>query len=81
MKLKMEIKIKYFGILTEFTNCQEETLTIASDSILELINLVTKKHPELTSKDFQVAQNKMIVSVNTKIDGTEIAFLPPFSGG
>jgi len=32
-------------------------------------------------KDFQVAQNNEIVTKETLVSGTEIALLPPFSGG
>ena len=52
--------------------------------VLQLVNyleLLYKKYPNLKNKDFQVAQNREITSFETKISGEEIALLPPFSGG
>ena len=77
----MQIKIKYFGLLTEITNCQEEYVTDSLLTVNELLDLLFKKYPELKEKDFQVAQNNSIVAQGTKLDNTEIALLPPFSGG
>ena len=77
----MQLKIKYFGLLTEVTNCQEEYVNISLNTVKELLDLLYKKHPKLKEKDFQVAQNNSIVILETKLDNTEIALLPPFSGG
>lgn len=77
----MQIKIKYFGLLTEITNCQEEYVTDSLSTVNELLDLLFKKYPELKERDFQVAQNNSIVALETKINNTEIALLPPFSGG
>ena len=77
----MNLNIKYFGLLAEITQCQEETLAFSKTSISDLLNVLFKKYPELKTKDFQVAQNHEIVSKEDKITGTEIALLPPFSGG
>ena len=77
----MQIKIKYFGLLTEITNCQEEYVNDSLRTIKELLNLLYIKYPELKGKDFQVAQNNSIVALETIINNTEIALLPPFSGG
>ena len=77
----MRIKIKYFGLLTEITNCQEEYVADTFSTVNELLDLLYKKYPKLKEKDFQVAQNNSIVALETKINNTEIALLPPFSGG
>ena len=77
----MQIKIKYFGLLTEITNCQDEYVNDSLSTVKELLDLLFKKYPELKDKDFQVAQNNSIVALETKLDNTEIALLPPFSGG
>ena len=77
----MRIKIKYFGLLTEITNCQDEYVNNSLSTVNELLDLLYKKYPELKEKDFQVAQNNSIVALETKINNTEIALLPPFSGG
>jgi molybdopterin synthase sulfur carrier subunit len=77
----MQLNIKYFGLLAEITNCNEETLEFSNTTISELLETLYNKYPELKTKDFQVAQNKEIVSNITNISGDEIALLPPFSGG
>ena len=77
----MQLKIKYFGLLTEITNCNEEFINNSSGTVIGLLDLLYKKYPELKETDFQVAQNNSIVAQGTKLDNTEIALLPPFSGG
>ena len=77
----MLLNIKYFGLLTEVTQCSEETLDFSKSSVLELLDILFEKHPELKLKDFQVAQNHEIISREALILENEIALLPPFSGG
>jgi molybdopterin synthase sulfur carrier subunit len=77
----MELNIKYFGILAELTGCQEEQLSFSAGNMSDVRDVILKKHPSLKSKDFQIAQNKSLIGNETTVDGTEIALLPPFSGG
>ena len=77
----MNLKIKYFGLLAEITNCEEEVLNFSKVSVSELLEELFTKYPGLKEKDFQVAQNLKIVSKETIISEKEIALLPPFSGG
>ena len=77
----MTIHIKYFGLLTEDTRCEEETILFSGSLISELLDLLNSKYPELNNKDYQVAQNNELVTVETKVTGVEIALLPPFAGG
>lgn len=77
----MTLKIKYFGMLSEATNCQEETLDFSGNLISELLDELCIKYPNLKSKDFQVAQNHELVPFETEITSEEIVLLPPFSGG
>lgn len=77
----MNLNIKYFGLLAEITNCSEETLSFSKTSVSELLEVLFEKYPDLKEKDFQVAQNLEIVSKEAKLLNTEIALLPPFSGG
>jgi molybdopterin synthase sulfur carrier subunit len=77
----MQLKINYFGMLAEITKCHEETLEFSKSSVTELLDVLVTKYPELKTKDFQVAQNNEIISKEALILGTEIALLPPFSGG
>ena len=77
----MKIKIKYFGMLTDITSCEEEIIDFSGVLISELLEVLFIKYPNLKDKKFQVAQNNELVPVNTKISSKEIVLLPPFSGG
>ena len=77
----MQLNIKYYGLLVEATNCNEEDVDFSKSSITELLNILFEKHPDLKGKDFQVAQNQEIVSKNSIVSKSEIALLPPFAGG
>lgn len=77
----MQITIKYFGLLTEITGCEEETINFKEGVIFELLDVLFKKYTALKSKDFQVAQNTELVGMEAKITGDDIVLLPPFSGG
>lgn len=77
----MKLNIKYFGVLAEITQCNEEALEFSKSSINDLLNILFDKYPAIKVKDFQVAMNNEIVSKNSIISEPEIALLPPFSGG
>ena len=77
----MNLNIKYFGLLAEITQCSEETLEFSKTTVAELLEELYAKYPGLKERDFQVAQNLEIVSKDTNLINTEIALLPPFSGG
>lgn len=77
----MKLQIKYFGVIAEITQCHEEALEFSKSSIDDLLNILFDKYPAVKIKDFQVAMNNEIVSKNSIISESEIALLPPFSGG
>ncbi len=77
----MDLKIKYFGLLAEITLCNEEVLEFSETTISEVLEVLHNKYPSLRDKDFQVAQDLEIVSKDSIVSATEIALLPPFSGG
>jgi molybdopterin synthase sulfur carrier subunit len=77
----MKIKIKYFGMLTDITSCEEEIIDFSGVLISELLEVLFIKYPNLKNKNFQVAQNNELVPVKAKITSQEIVLLPPFSGG
>ena len=77
----MNLTIKYFGMLTEVTKCNEESLQFSDSTVLDLLNTLFNKYPGLKNKEFRVAQNQTLVSNETIISDTEIALLPPFAGG
>ena len=77
----MEIRIRYFGMIVEKTGCNEEQFDIDNGCVSDLLALVIDKYPKLEITDFIVAQDKIIVDDTMKLNGKEIALLPPFSGG
>ena len=77
----MTIEIKYFGLIAEVTKCDQETIDFPGNTIVDILNLLYSKYPDLKNKDFKVAQNQELVSENAEISGQELALLPPFSGG
>lgn len=77
----MTLTIKYFGLIAELTNLETEILEFSGTTIFEVLEVLYSKYPNLKTKDFQVAQNQELVSVETKVTGYEIALLPPFAGG
>lgn len=77
----MNLNIKYFGVLAEITNRPEEVLEFSKTTVAELLEVLFEKYPELRQKDFQVAQNSTIVTRDSKLTNSEVALLPPFSGG
>ncbi|PKQ46264.1 MoaD/ThiS family protein [Confluentibacter flavum] len=77
----MTINIKYFGLIAEVTQHEEETMNVSGRFISDLLEALYSKYPDLKNKDFQVAQNQELVSENTELSGQELALLPPFSGG
>ena len=77
----MLLTIKYFGQIAEVTQKDEESLEFKGALISELLETLYSKYEGLHMKEFQMAQNQELVSVETKLSGCEIALLPPFSGG
>lgn len=77
----MKVTIKYFGLLSEVTKCEEETIDFSKTLISEVLEELCIKYPNLRNKDFQVAQNQELVSFDTKLLSNELVLLPPFSGG
>lgn len=77
----MNISIKYFGLIAEVTQIETEILDFSGTQISDLLEVLNLKYPRLKTKDFQVAQNQELVSLEAKITGQEIALLPPFAGG
>ncbi len=53
----MNLTIKYFGLLAEITQCNEELLEFSETSVSEVLEVLYSKYPSLRDKDFQVAQD------------------------
>jgi len=76
----MNLTVNYFGLIAEITECSYENLDF-SGSIFEFRQWLYEQYPLLKEKDFQVAQDQILVSNETLISGQTLAVLPPFAGG
>ena len=81
IKVAMEIKVLFFGQLTDITGSTALTLPLTPDTD-QLLKLLTKKFPALEGTKFVLAVNKKQVTANTLIDSSSsIVLMSPFSGG
>lgn len=75
------IRIKAFGMIAETIGKDSFELQSIQDTD-ELIKLLTKKHPSLKKINFAIAVDKELINKNTSLGpDSEVALLPPFSGG
>ena len=77
----MSITVRYFGLLTDITGKNEERVEFEQSTVSQLLESLFHRYPELRSKDFQIAMDHELVEREAFISGSEIALLPPFSGG
>ena len=77
----MDIKVLFFGQLTDITGSSAVTIPLITDTD-HLLELLKNKYPALDSAKFVLAVNKKQVTCNTLIDSnSSIVLMPPFSGG
>lgn len=77
----MEIKVLYFGVLQEITNCKQEIFEF-ENNLNNLLVSIKKKYPLLAFHTFTIAVNNKLVNPDTILNNQdEVALLPPFSGG
>ena len=77
----MSIKILFFGQLAETTGVTELELP-AIESTDALRSHLLQLFPQLANSTFAIALNQTVVQSNAAIPPhSEIALLPPFSGG
>ncbi|NQY06386.1 MAG: MoaD/ThiS family protein [Flavobacteriaceae bacterium] len=77
----MKVTVKFFGLLSEVANCDEEVFMTDGHTVTELLQVIYRKHPKLQLQQFQIAQGNKLVTDQIKLTGELIALLPPFSGG
>ena len=80
---KKIIMVKYYALLREEAECEEEDLATAAETIMELFVELKKKHKfSLTIEQLRVAVNGGFVSWEHVItSGDEVVFIPPVAGG
>jgi molybdopterin converting factor small subunit len=77
----MQVQIMIFGQLADITGTSELILHDIpdTDSLQETLH---KLYPALANTKYAIAMNKKTIQGNTILSGdTNIALLPPFSGG
>lgn len=75
------VTVLFFGPLAELTAIDKIELSDCSDTS-GLRQHLLKMFPALAEKKFAVAVNREIVQENSSLSpGSEVAILPPFSGG
>lgn len=81
---RMNVNIKYFGKLTDFTKCSEEVLPIKDDQSLEIIMTeLYQKYPGLENTIHALfVNNKKVDKQHSPINNNDnLILMPPFSGG
>lgn len=78
---EQKISVRAFGMIAEKIGSGQIQLTGIS-TVEELLDSLFEKFPDLKNMKFSIAINKQLVSENAPIPAdSEIALLPPFSGG
>ena len=76
----MNVKVLYFGSLTDITNKDSEQIT--AKSVNELKKVLEESYPSITTQKFSVSVNHEIHHENVALsENDEVALLPPFAGG
>ena len=79
----MEIKVKYFGMLSELVGKEQEVLEMESGSDTSALKeKLFKKYDSLSTYDYKLALNLDLIQGEASLkDNDEVAFLPPYAGG
>lgn len=80
----MTVTVKYFGLLTDVTQTNEEqfALEFSTISVSQLRAEIEKKHPLIRESNYRIAVNQSISSSDILVNSNDvIALLPPFAGG
>ena len=76
------VELKYFGQITDYTQCSSEMLAFEGTSVADLRSAIEQKYPGLNFVYYRVAAQHTLREEDDVIeDDSEIALLPQFSGG
>ncbi len=77
----MEIKVIFFGVLTEVTGYNVKLYNNVN-SVGDLRLRIEDDFPEIAHYSFRISVNQQIINGDAQLnDGDEVAYLPPFAGG
>lgn len=75
------MKIALFGQLTDIAGTSSLVVETVQDTDA-LVQAVNRRYPSMTGARYTIAVDKKAISANTGInENSDLAFLPPFSGG
>lgn len=75
------IHVLAFGMVAEKAGSSRLSVSGVTDT-RQLLEALYQQHPALRELRFAIAVNRKIVHANTALQaGSEVALLPPFSGG
>ncbi|KIX20344.1 hypothetical protein SY27_14605 [Flavobacterium sp. 316] len=80
----MTITLKYFGLIADITNTNEELYSLEKSDFTtnDLIKELNKRYIGLQNISFAIAVNKSITTTAINLNNNDIiALLPPFAGG
>jgi len=79
----MKVRIKYFGITTEFTKKEIEVINIDEGCrVSQIRDLIENKYNGLKTITYKIAINQSIENENILVkENDEVVLLPPFAGG
>ena len=80
----MRVTLKYFGLLAEITNCNEEQLELNANAttLFGLKNAIENRFPAFQKTAYSMALNQSLSNEEVELKEADvIAFLPPFAGG
>lgn len=77
----MEIKTLLFGKISDLTGHQE-ILLHGVENTRDIRNRMEEMYPDLRGMNYMMAVDKKLISGDVKLQNdSEVALLPPFSGG
>lgn len=77
----MSLQIICFGSITDITGSTSFSMPLVKDTDTLLVS-IKEKFPALADRQFIIAVNAVTIQSNTMLEaGSNIAILPPFSGG
>jgi molybdopterin synthase sulfur carrier subunit len=77
----MQVKVLFFGSLTDITGCSSLDIADILDTE-QLQQQLAAQYPALAKAKYGLAVNKRMITGNTQLQQQDtVALMPPFSGG
>lgn len=79
-RIKMDVRVSFFGVLAEITGTSFKSYSGIS-SFGDLRLRIQDDFPEIAHYNFRILHNRVFVETDPGLnDGDEVALLPPFYG-